>query len=131
MFIVAKHSILDVARFVNLSLAFSDWENLICSRHCNLDSGTLPHYFIILTCFYSLWNSGAKYVDNKNAEVIPKFSSLPRQCVGKNKLPKAQQKPLYIILAMALACLGIFPKTMIWFFNSWDYLFYLNYIVYL
>ena len=51
-------------------------------------------------------------------------------CQG-NKLPKTQQKPLYITSAIALACLGILPRAMIWFFNSWDYLLYQNYIIYL
>ena len=49
----------------------------------------------------------------------------------QKKLPKSQQKPLYIKSAMASTCLCILPKAMIWFFNNLDYLFYVNYIVYL
>ena len=59
---------------------------------------------------------------------IFQFASATRR---QKVLPKTQQKPLYITSAMASACLGILPKAMIWFFNSRDYLFYLNYIIYL
>ena len=44
---------------------------------------------------------------------------------------KTQKKSLYITSALASAYLVILPRAMIWFFNSWDYLFHLNYIVYL
>ena len=47
------------------------------------------------------------------------------------KPAKAQQKPLHITSAMALAFLDILPRAMIWFFNSWDYLFNLILFVYL
>ena len=47
------------------------------------------------------------------------------------KPPKTQQKPFYITSLIASAYLGILPRAMICFFNSWDNLFYLNYIVYL
>ena len=36
----------------------------------------------------------------------------------KKKLPKSQQKPLYIMSAMALAYLDILPRALIWFFIS-------------
>ena len=48
----------------------------------------------------------------------------------KTKLPKTQQKTLHITSATAWACIGILTRAMIWFFNSWDYLIYLNYIVF-
>ena len=59
------------------------------------------------------------------------FQSALAVRLQKKQLPKAQQKPLYIMLAMPSAYIIILPMTMIWFFNSWNYLFYLNYIVYL
>ena len=39
-------------------------------------------------------------------------------------------KLLFIMSAMALAYLSILPRTMIQFFNSWYYLFYICYVVY-
>ena len=79
--------------------------------------------------YSSLRNSGAKYVNNE----MPRwFQNFP-VCLGNASakiLRKTQQEPLYILSAMASACLSIFLKAMIWFFNSWDYLFYLNYIIY-
>ena len=42
-----------------------------------------------------------------------------------------QQKPVYITSAMVSAYLDILPRAMICFFNSWDYLSYLHYIIYL
>ena len=58
----------------------------------------------------SLRNSGAEYVSNK----MP----INLAICWQKKLREAQQKPLYITLAMALAYLGILPRAMIWFFNS-------------
>ena len=46
------------------------------------------------------------------------------------KLLKTQQKLLYITSAMASAYPGILARAKIWFYNGWDYLFCLNYIVY-
>ena len=46
----------------------------------------------------------------------------------QEKLPMTHQKLLYIMSTTALACLNILSVTIIWFSNSWDYLFYLNYI---
>ena len=74
--------------------------------------------------------AGAKYVGNKMPRRFQNFSV----CLGNRsvkKLPNTQQKPLYILLVMASAYLGILPRAMTWFFNSWDNLFCLNYIVYL
>ena len=59
---------------------------------------------------------------------IFQFASAIRR---EKKLRKTQQKPLYITSTMVSAYLGILPRAMIWFINSWDYLFYLNYIVHL
>ena len=90
---------------------------------------------IIAISFYhfinlSLRNSGAKHVGKKMLRQFQIFLV----CLGNTsakKLLRTQQKPLYIMSITASAYLGILPRTMIWFFNSWDYLFYLNYIVYL
>ena len=78
----------------------------------------------------SLQNSGAKYVGNKMPRQFQNFLV----CLGNvpaKKLPKTQKKSMYITSALALAYVGILPRSMIWFFNSWDYLFRLNYFVYL
>ena len=49
------------------------------------------------------------------------------KCWGKFRI---FQKPLYITLGMASACLSILPRTMIWFYNSWYHLFYLYIILF-
>ena len=85
-------------------------------------------YAISMLCL-NIQNSGAKYVDNKMPRQFLKFL-MCLQYVNK-KLLTTLQEPLYIMLAMVLAYLSIFPRVMFWFFNSWDYLFHLNYIVYL
>ena len=79
--------------------------------------------------FWSLWNSGAKYVDNKMLRQIQNFSFCHGNASAKKKLLMTYQKPLHITLGMASACLTILPRTVIWFFNSWYHLFYL-YILY-
>ena len=56
------------------------------------------------------------------------FASAMRR---QKKLPKTQQKPLYITSTVSSACLGILPRAMIQFLNSGEYLSYLNYIGYL
>ena len=75
-------------------------------------------------CLLSLRNSSAKYVGNKQ---IPGWFQNFSVCLGNTlakKLQQTQQKPLCIMSEMALAYLNILPRALIWFFNSWDYLFY-------
>ena len=75
--------------------------------------------------FCSLWNSGAKYVSNKMLRQIQNFWVCHGNASAKKKkrkLLKTYQKPLYIALGMASACLSILPRTRIWFFNSWYHL---------
>ena len=64
------------------------------------------------------------------SEATSEFFSLCHQ-YGIKTLPKNQQQLLYITLVMTSEYLCILPGAMIWLFNSWEYLFYLNYIVYL
>ena len=78
----------------------------------------------------SLWNSGARYGSNKMTRCFQNFSI----CLGilsAKKLPKTQQKPLYITSAMAPAYLDFFTRAKLCCFNRWSYLLYLNYIIYL
>ena len=49
---------------------------------------------------------------------IFQFASAMRRQKKRKKLPLAKLKPLHITSAMASAYLGIFPGTLIWFFNS-------------
>ena len=74
---------------------------------------------------HSLGNSGAKYVGNKMRWRFQNFSG----CLGNTSKPR--QKSVYITLAITSVYLGILPEAMFCVFNSWDYLFYLNYIAYL
>ena len=67
-------------------------------------------------CLLSLPNLGAKYVGNK----IQFASAIHWQ----KKLLKIQQNSLCIMSAMALAYPNILPRALIWFCNSWEYLFY-------
>ena len=53
------------------------------------------------------------------------FASTKRQ---QKKLPMIHQKLLYIMSATTSTYLNIWSVPIIWFSNSWDYLFYLNYI---
>ena len=86
----------------------------------------------------SLWNSRPKYIGNKMMRQFQKFSVSLSNTLVKN-LPKTWQKPILsllcklysIILTMASAYLSILSKAMICFFNFWDYLFYLNYIIFI
>ena len=74
-------------------------------------------------CLLSLQNSGGKYVGNKMLGWFQNCSVGHGNTLAK-KLLKTQQKPLHIMSAMALAYLNILPRTLIWFFIRWDYLFY-------
>ena len=78
---------------------------------------------------HSHWNSAVKYIDNTIIlRQIQNFSAC--LAMHQQKTVKTQQKLLYIMPTMASAYLNILLKTMIWFFKSWDYLFYLYYISY-
>ena len=62
-------------------------------------------------------NSAAKYVDDKITRRFQNFSV----CIGNAsaiKLPKTQQKPLYITSAVTSVYLGILPKAVMCFFDS-------------
>ena len=83
----------------------------------------MNHFFYLKKqiVFCSLLNSGATYVDNKMLRQMQNFSVCHGNASAKNKTKKlliTYQKPLYITLGMASACLNILPRTVIWFFNS-------------
>ena len=109
------------------------WKLMTIERRRILTKAFIEFAWLLSSCGCSLRNSDAKYVGNNMPRRFQNFSV----CLGNNsakkkkKMPKTQPKPLYITLAMASAYLGILPRAMICFFNSWDYLFYLNYNVYL
>ena len=90
----------------------------------------MNHFFYLKKqiVFCSLLNSGATNVDNKMLRQMQNFSVCHGNASAKKKTKKlliTYQKPLYITLGMASACLNILPRTVIWFFNSWYHLFYL------
>ena len=100
--------------------------------------GNLSHLFqsIIIAAFkIQVINTSAKKKKKKKKKCWGNFrifhfaSAIHRK--KKNKLAEIQQKPLYILSAMVLAYCCILPRAMIWFFNSWDYLIYLTFFVYL
>ena len=62
-------------------------------------------------------NSGPRYVGNKMLRQIQNFSVFLGNKLAK-KLPKTQQKQLYIMLAMASVYLSISPRTMIGFLTG-------------
>ena len=78
-------------------------------------------------CLLNLQNSGAKYISNKILRQFQNFSVCLSNMLAK-KMPKTQLKRLYITSTMALAYLDILARALILFFNSWDYLFCLNYL---
>ena len=89
----------------------------------------LLQWNIFVQCNSSLWNSGAQYISNKMLRQFQNFSVCLSNTLEK-KLLKTQQKHFHITLAMAVAYVGILPRAVICFFNSSDYSFYLNHIVY-
>ena len=78
---------------------------------------------------HSLLNSGANSINSKMPTQFQKFSVYLGNTPAK-KLLNSHHKHLYNRSAMALGYLDIFPRVMIWFFNSWHHLPYINYIVY-
>ena len=119
-------------RYIHNSVkAYSGILRTLCNAHIlktlpYLELCYIQNYGILLTwgklrtlqTSDSLRNSGAKN-NCYDSGAISEFSVFLGNTSAK-KLPKTKQKPFYITSAMALGYLGILPRAMIWFFNSWD-----------
>ena len=126
--------------FLLAGLPFSEYLILSFLEYTNIDIimqlvylCNLSHLFqsIIIAAFkIQVINTSAKK-KKKMLRQFQSFSFCISNTLARKKLAEIQQKPLYIMSAMVLAYCGILPRAMIWFFNSWDYLIYLTFFVYL
>ena len=107
-------------KMVNSTVSFSKWKKE------QWQSFYLTKMLLFLAFEIQVLNTSAMKMLRQSQNFSVCFGN-----ASAKKLLKTQQNPLHITKAMPLACLSIFPRAIIWFLNSWDYLFYLNYIVYL
>ena len=85
-----------------------------------------------MLCNLVLWNSVAKYIGNEIPRQFHNFSEVCLGNVSAKKNAEDSTETFVYYIGNGLCSLGILPRAVIWsFFYSWDYLFYLNYIVYL
>ena len=103
----------------------SSFSKILTVYEENIDLYIQEEYIYI----FSLRNSAAKYVGNKMPRQFHNFPVCLGNASAKHIAEDSVETFLYYV-GNGFG-LGILPKSMIWFFNSWEYLFYLNYIIYL
>ena len=75
-------------------------------------------------CLLSLWNSSGKYVSNKQVlRWFQNFSACLGNTLAKKTAAYSAETFIYYV-SNGFGNLNILPRALIWFLNSWDYLFY-------